>query len=88
MTDHSAFTPPTDRASDEARPSSAPSTRETHPLLGAFPLAVMTLAAAVVLFAFVMAALNAKTDPDLRASTAAHVVHEGQAAAGPTSHRG
>ncbi len=48
--------------------------RETHPLLGAFPLAVMTLAIFLVLFALTMARLNAGADPDLGASTGTPLV--------------
>ncbi len=42
--------------------------RKTHPLLGAFPLAVMTLAACLVLFTVTMARLNAGSDAALRPS--------------------
>jgi len=48
--------------------------REAHPLLGAFPLAVMTLATFLVLFALMMARLNGGTDPDLSASTSTPLV--------------
>jgi hypothetical protein len=79
------------QASDDA-PRSSPSAvpaRKTYPLLGAFPLAVMTLAAVVVLFAFAMAALNAKADSDLRASTATtHLVPEGLLARNHHGHQG
>ncbi|MHB8242964.1 MAG: hypothetical protein ACYDHN_13365 [Solirubrobacteraceae bacterium] len=43
--------------------------RTAHPLLGAFPLAVMTLATFLVLFALLMARLTAGFDPALRAQT-------------------
>lgn len=39
-----------------------------HPLLGAFPLAVMTLATFLVVFALLMARLQSGADPGLRAS--------------------
>lgn len=45
------------------------STRATHPLLGAFPLAVMTLATFLVLFTVMMARLRAGADPALHAGT-------------------
>lgn len=48
--------------------------RAVHPLLGAFPLAVMTLAILAVLFALTMAKLNASTDPDLGASPGIRLV--------------
>jgi hypothetical protein len=39
--------------------------RSRHPLLGAFPLLVMSLAAVLVLFTLAMAQLNAGSDQDL-----------------------
>ncbi len=45
--------------------------RETHPLLSPFPLAVMALGTAVLLFAVMMALLNPDAQSDMRASTAA-----------------
>jgi hypothetical protein len=42
--------------------------RRAHPLLGAFPLAVMTLATFLVLFTLTMARLNAGEDPAPRPS--------------------
>jgi hypothetical protein len=47
----------------------SPQTRKTHPLLSAFPLAVMTLATFLVLFTLMMARLKAGADPALRAGT-------------------
>jgi hypothetical protein len=41
------------------------SVRTRHPLLGAFPLTVLTLGAVLIVFAFSMAALNGD-DSDLR----------------------
>jgi hypothetical protein len=43
--------------------------RHADPLLGAFPLVVITLATFLVLFTLMMARLKAGTDPALRAST-------------------
>lgn len=42
--------------------------RNARPLLGAFPLAVMTLATFLVLFTVTMARLKASADPVLRPS--------------------
>ena len=42
--------------------------RKAHPLLGAFPLTVMTLATFLVLFTLTMARLNAGEDPAPRPS--------------------
>lgn len=44
------------------------SSRRTHPLLGVFPLAVMTLATFLVLFTVMTARLRAGADPALNAS--------------------
>jgi hypothetical protein len=46
---------------------------QAHPLLGAFPLAVMTLATLLVLFAVMMARPNGGK-PDLRTSTTTPLV--------------
>jgi hypothetical protein len=46
---------------------SATVARGAHPLLGAFPLAVFTLATFLVIFALMMARLTAGADPALRA---------------------
>jgi hypothetical protein len=48
-------------------PRASERTRKSHPLAGAFPLAVMTLATFLVLFAVMMARLKAGVDPALRA---------------------
>jgi len=48
--------------------------RQAHPLLGAFPLVVITLATFLVVFTLMMARLEASTDPALRASTSAPLV--------------
>jgi len=48
--------------------------RRANPLLGAFPLAVMTLATFLVLFTVMMARLRAGADPVLRPSTTAALV--------------
>ncbi len=53
--------------------------RRAHPLLGAFPLAVMTLATFLVLFTLMMARLEAGADPALRASTSMSVAATGSA---------
>jgi hypothetical protein len=45
--------------------------RERHPLLGGFPLSVLTLATFVVVFAILTARLQGGADPALRASTGA-----------------
>jgi hypothetical protein len=47
--------------------------RRAHPLLGVFPLVVMTLATFLVLFTLMMARLRAGADPALRASTSTSV---------------
>jgi len=48
--------------------------RGRHPLLGVFPLTVMTLATFLVLFTLMMARLTAGADPALRAGNSAAVV--------------
>jgi hypothetical protein len=48
--------------------------RSRHPLLGAFPLVVMTLAAVLVLFTLAMAQLNAGSDQDLGHSPSSSLV--------------
>jgi hypothetical protein len=53
---------------------SSPRARRGHPLLGAFPLAVMTLAVFLVLFTLMMARLKAGADPVLSASTSISLV--------------
>ncbi|MGD0452681.1 MAG: hypothetical protein ABSB69_03730 [Solirubrobacteraceae bacterium] len=50
----------------------------THPLLGAFPLAVMAVAALLVLFMLTMARLNAGEDSPLRPSTSTSFVSASQ----------
>jgi hypothetical protein len=75
-------TPP--RAATAGAPArSAPvpgRTRKTHPLSGAFPLAVMTLATFLVLFAVMMARLKAGVDPALRAGTGSSLTASGAGA--------
>jgi hypothetical protein len=53
---------PTHPRRNRPQSTAAPS---RHPLLGAFPLLVMTLAAGLVLFTLAMAQLNAGSDQDL-----------------------
>jgi hypothetical protein len=53
---------------------SAAAARRRHPLLQAFPLAVMTLATFLVLFTLMMARLQAGVDPALRASASSALV--------------
>jgi hypothetical protein len=48
--------------------------RKAHPLLGAFPLVVMTLATFLVLFTLMMARLKAGADPALSPSTSSSLV--------------
>ncbi len=48
--------------------------RASHPLLGAFPLSVMTLAAFLVVFALMMARLTAGKDPALHVGTPSALV--------------
>lgn len=55
-------------------PSRAVRARERHPLLGVFPLTVMTLATFLVLFTLMMARLTAGADPALRAGNSGAVV--------------
>jgi hypothetical protein len=55
------------------RHTSAPA-RAAHPLLGAFPLAVMALAIILVLFTLAMAQLKAGSDPDLGQRTSSTLV--------------
>ena len=74
-----ARTPPAPpRAATAGAPAhSAPvrgRTRKAHPLSGAFPLAVMTLATFLVLFAVMMARLKAGVDPALRAGAGSSLV--------------
>jgi hypothetical protein len=45
-----------------------------HPLLGAFPLTVMTLATFLVVFAMMMARLTAGADPAVKGATTAALV--------------
>jgi hypothetical protein len=49
-------------------------TQTRHPLLGAFPLLVMTLAAILVLFTLAMAQLRAGSDPDLAREASSSLV--------------
>jgi hypothetical protein len=56
-------------------------TQGRHPLLGAFPLFVMTLAAILVLFTLAMAQLKAGSDPDLAQSTHSSLVAKAPAKA-------
>lgn len=51
-----------------------PSLAKRHPLLGAFPLAVMTLATFLVVFAIMAARLQGGLDPALRAATSGTTV--------------
>ncbi len=51
-----------------------PSLSKRHPLLGAFPLAVMTLATFLVVFAIMAARLQGGLDPALRAGTSGTTV--------------
>jgi hypothetical protein len=51
-----------------------PSLSKRHPLLGAFPLAVMTLATFLVVFAIMAARLQVGLDPGLRAATSGTTV--------------
>lgn len=50
--------------------------RHSHPLLNAFPLAVMTLATFLVVFALLMARLTAGVDPALRTGASSALVRE------------
>ena len=50
--------------------------RHNHPLLNAFPLAVMTLATFLVVFALLMARLTAGADPALRTGASSALVRE------------
>lgn len=54
--------------------SRAPRAGGRHPLLGVFPLTVMTLATFLVLFTLMMARLTAGADPALRAGNSGAVV--------------
>jgi hypothetical protein len=51
--------------------------RKAHPLLGAFPLAVMTLASFLVLFTLMMARLTSRANPALGASASSALVASG-----------
>jgi hypothetical protein len=67
---------PSASATRESTPSaqgSAPA-RRAHPLLGAFPLAVMTLATFLVLFTLMMARLQAGAGPALGSATSSALV--------------
>jgi hypothetical protein len=59
--------------------------RHTHPLLGLFPLVVMTLATFLVLFTLMMARLRAGADPALRASTSTSAAAVGSATGAVTT---
>jgi hypothetical protein len=63
---------------DSQPPAGAGTNRATtarrHPLLGAFPLTVMTLATFLVLFTLMMARLTAGADPALKAASTAALV--------------
>ncbi len=59
--------------------------RKAHPLLGAFPLTVMTLATFLVLFTLMMARLKAGTDPALRPSTSTSLVARSSGAGAVTT---
>jgi hypothetical protein len=65
----------------EAPPASRPAKRhESHPLLGGFPLTVMTLTAFLAVFVLMMARLTAGADPALHAIATAALVERGPAA--------
>lgn len=64
---------------------SAASPRRRHPLLSAFPLTVMTLATFLVVFALMMARLQAGADPALRASAPSALVAGRSGAAAVTT---
>lgn len=53
--------------------------RASHPLLGAFPLTVMTLAAFLVVFTLMMARLTAGADPALRHGSTSALVEPASA---------
>ena len=55
----------------------SPRARRPHPLLGAFPLAVMTLATFLVLFTLMMARLQTGAGPVLSASKGSAALAEG-----------
>jgi hypothetical protein len=59
--------------------------RGTHPLLGAFPLTVMTLATFLAIFALMMARLTAGADPALRPRASTPLVAEGAGRAAVTT---
>lgn len=59
--------------------------RRAHPLLGVFPLVVMTLATFLVLFTLMMARPRAGTDPALHASTSTSVAAAGSATGAVTT---
>jgi hypothetical protein len=62
------------RAPIHLRQNPQKSARTAHPLLGGFPLLVMTLAMMLVLFTLAMAQLKAGADPDLGRSTNSSLV--------------
>jgi hypothetical protein len=68
---------PADSCSDRSG-AAAPARRSArHPLLGAFPLAVMTLAVFLVVFTILMARLQSGVDPALSAAAHATTVVRG-----------
>ncbi|MHB8234502.1 MAG: hypothetical protein ACYDHT_07600 [Solirubrobacteraceae bacterium] len=84
----------TDRPSTESRrvassqpsvvvgsPKAGSARRQSHPLLGLFPLATMALATFLVVFALMMARMQTGADPALRAGQSAL----GQPAASPAA---
>jgi hypothetical protein len=76
MTTDSTITPAgAPKGSRVAAPTRGKTSRaKRHPLLGAFPLAVMTLATFLVVFAIMMARLQGGLDPALRAGTSGTTV--------------
>ncbi len=61
---HPSAPPPSSR-----RASASGRAREVHPLLDAFPLTVMTLAAVIMIFALTMTWRDTREDSALRTST-------------------
>jgi len=70
----------------DSRASVAPTrARTAHPLLGAFPLAVMTLATFMVVFTLMMARMTAGVNPGVGSSTSTALLAGGSGASAVTT---
>lgn len=67
---------PTSRASPDATSLGRGQWRRTHPLLGLFPLAVIAIACALLLFSFAMAASKPGSERDTGAGGAPRALQQ------------